>query len=233
MNLFFYRGLLPVIQKYRRQTKMKLNLKFLRIRRDRHETVTSLTTNHALSPSRVGNYNPYDPAKGRGILHPLENRDAVVLKVSPKTWRQLSVFQRGFWFIDEVEARWEQFLQNQTTALSSSFGNVEIYTYYWSSLSKLESVCRMSAMISFIKTHLFGFQTFNHNQSLTPSKQPEPNIQKKHAGNLQSDKQGQAMVLKADDEYLKRMKMQLNGRVKKQGVMMEIIYSSSQVDVVC
>lgn len=93
-SLFHYRGLINLAKQYPDQ----LSLHFIRIRRDRVETIISIT-----SDMKYWEHDYYR-------YHPCENVPAVILKVNPQVWASFNRYVMALWFLDEVEARWNRML---------------------------------------------------------------------------------------------------------------------------
>lgn len=96
-SLFFYRGLLEFVRIY----SERLSVHFVRIRRDRTDTVISMTSD---KPSFLD--------KDWFRFHPFENIGALVVSVDKPLWSLFSNIQQALWVIDETEARWKQLLSN-------------------------------------------------------------------------------------------------------------------------
>lgn len=93
--LFYYRGLISIAK----NNSNKMSLEFIRIRRDRVETVISMT-----SDAKFFEHDYYR-------YHPLENIPSVILSVNPDTWFHFAFLQQAFWVLDETEARWNKMLR--------------------------------------------------------------------------------------------------------------------------
>lgn len=81
-SLYFYRGLISVMDNFREQ----ISLDFIRIRRDRIETAISM----------IGGKIPffeYDYFR----YHPLENEPNVILKLGDQIWQNLTTLEQLFW----------------------------------------------------------------------------------------------------------------------------------------
>jgi hypothetical protein len=88
-------------------------LAFIRLRRNRTSTAISFYSSQAIPCG--GYYNSSEANLGHGmfVLCPwdhgsiiLQNDDSAYEK-----WEQLTDFQRCLWYVDEVEARWQMFIQ--------------------------------------------------------------------------------------------------------------------------
>jgi len=109
-SIYYFRGFAEMLQ----QTT------FVRIRRSRTETARSFceaglhNLHRMFSP--VHKKNCVMNTRRGYRLHsysycPLEQPFSVVLKIDPEKWRMLSPYQRGLWYVDELEARWNRFIQ--------------------------------------------------------------------------------------------------------------------------
>lgn len=103
-NLLFYRGIADVLGDA---------ALFVRIRRDRYETAASFAA--SFEDSRLDPGGDMCPTKmtvacAFYIYCPTEQPGSIILEVAPRTWRNLTGFQRALWFADEVEARWQSLL---------------------------------------------------------------------------------------------------------------------------
>jgi hypothetical protein len=102
-NLFFYRGLLNVLN------KNNCSFSFVRIQRNRHELAVSMSTEHRKAVDFFSrDYFRY---------HPFEGEDRVILQIpgGNATWDAFSMAQRVLWVIDETEARWQWILSEYPT----------------------------------------------------------------------------------------------------------------------
>lgn len=93
--LFYYRGLIYVAK----NNSNKMSVEFIRLRRDRVETVISMTSDPKFFDHDYYRY------------HPLENVPSVVLSVKPEVWFRFKFLQQAFWVLDETEARWNKMLR--------------------------------------------------------------------------------------------------------------------------
>lgn len=79
-------------------TALKHQVRFVRVIRSRFDTVRSFLAEQK-APCSAGMWT----------LCPTQHPD-IALPVQNATWERLSQAQRNFWFIDEVEARWQRLL---------------------------------------------------------------------------------------------------------------------------
>lgn len=91
-NLYFYRGMIRTAK----ENKNKMSLQFMRIRRDRIETIISMSSDRTFFEHELA------------VFHPHVNAHDVVLTVSPSLWTHFSLYQKTLWVIDETEARWRK-----------------------------------------------------------------------------------------------------------------------------
>lgn len=118
-NLFYYRGIARYFSKYvsRQNETFCSKIHFIRIRRERYESATSLMY---INPKKRKGDNMC-----RTIIYgfcPYENTDSVLLvPPSRKKWDSLNAFQHALWLIDETEARWEAFQKDiKGTSITTS-----------------------------------------------------------------------------------------------------------------
>ena len=106
-NLFYYRGIARHFLSRSRRGGMYTfckHLHFVRIRRERYESATSLMyrtptrSKTSLCEDVPYAYCPYNNSESV-LLHP----------VSKTAWHDLGVLEQMLWYIDEVEARWQEF----------------------------------------------------------------------------------------------------------------------------
>lgn len=93
-NLYFYRGLMKVAMR-----SAHLDVQFVRIRRDRIETVVSMSADMEFFEHELA------------VFQPFVHYDDVLLRVSQHVWDRFSLPQKVLWVIDETEARWRQLLK--------------------------------------------------------------------------------------------------------------------------
>jgi hypothetical protein len=98
-SLYTYRGLVHLALLYPKE----IEVHFIRIRRDRVETVLSMSNG-----DRFFDIDYY-------YFHPLENKESVVLTLNQSLWDSMTFEQKLFWVVDETEARWQQLLKNFIT----------------------------------------------------------------------------------------------------------------------
>jgi hypothetical protein len=90
-SLYLYNGWVHLAHTYPRY----ISLYFIRIRRDRKESVVSLSSNPHFF--RIDYY----------FYHPFENVHNVLLPVHNETiWRNFTLIEKLYWVMDETEARW-------------------------------------------------------------------------------------------------------------------------------
>ncbi len=113
-NLYFVEAL---IEYFSLQTHYRAT--FVRIRRDRYESARSLSFSSPLKPLP-------SICAGWHYLCPLDRKEDVILHpLSTHSWNTFSIIQQAFWFIDEVEARWQRALKE--------YPNTHRVEVYWSS----------------------------------------------------------------------------------------------------
>ena len=102
------------------------SLALLRIRRDRYETAHSLLFRNS-SGWFLDNITDY-----KWGYYPYHRPEDVLLKPpSREVWESLNPFQTFLWFQDEVEARWQQFLDKY----KFKYPNIFFSELYWSNES--------------------------------------------------------------------------------------------------
>ena len=103
------------------------NISFVRVIRSRYDTVRSF-----LAESKRPCYS------GMWTLCPLWHPDIVLKPPSAGVWRQLNAEQHNLWFIDEVEARWQQLLSRHPTLphITVRWCNGEQFVAAWDAVAR-------------------------------------------------------------------------------------------------
>lgn len=81
------------------------NIKFIRLKRDRYETVRSFMTR----PAKFDIWNALSDKNTnvfRWSLHP--EFEINTRKLSSSTWNSLDRFQKYLWYVDEIESQWKR-----------------------------------------------------------------------------------------------------------------------------
>jgi hypothetical protein len=168
-NLCFYRGLVWVLR------YNQVPFQFVRIRRERIETVISMST------QKDEFVNFFD--KDYYHYEPFAENDEVHLPVpgGEKTWSKMTHAQHVMWVIDETQARWESFLHH--------FPDISHYEVYWSKLNDdFNNAFAKVAKAIGVKPGLDG-----------------PVEVKIHAGDSAESDTKRKRLLKQDDEYRQMM----------------------------
>ena len=119
-NIYYYRGLIEYFTKLNPNNKICNHITFVRVRRNRYETMRSLMyQGHDFTPLQTIFYRYY----------PTENEANIILKLPDQNKAELlNGTNPFFWYIDEVEARWQKLLQD--TENNPAVSTMELY---WSS----------------------------------------------------------------------------------------------------
>lgn len=98
--LYFYRGIVAIAELY----PDNISLQFVRIRRDRIETVVSMT----------GDVNFF--TRELAVFEPFVNVHDVILKIiNVDEWDRFDLTQKILWVIDETESRWRRLLREHVS----------------------------------------------------------------------------------------------------------------------
>ena len=103
-NIYYYRGLIEYFTKLNPNNTICDDVTFVRVRRHRYETMRSLMyKGHKFTPMQSYLYRYY----------PTENEANIILKLPDQNRAELlNGTNPFFWYIDEVEARWQKLLQD-------------------------------------------------------------------------------------------------------------------------
>lgn len=95
-NLYFFRGASRLAKEY----PSRLSVTFVRIRRDRIETILSMSSDPKFFEHELA------------VYHPDANQHDVILSFpNRKIWQSFNHLQKCLWVVDETEARWQMFLK--------------------------------------------------------------------------------------------------------------------------
>jgi hypothetical protein len=111
--LYYYKGLLETID--------EKDLRFLRIRRPRDEVARSMIQDDVNGNEHLEGTNTTAWLLHWWFLSPMHNGQNIVMKMEPEVWSGLTQFQKGLWFVDEVEARWQQLRADHPSLRTSCF----------------------------------------------------------------------------------------------------------------